>query len=147
MPYIERVQASLGRSGLFVVRRRLQDGLTPDASVDCGSGSLLLVSAVSGATERGELEEAVESALRVDVELRAVYRESDDGQSERIAEGYERQVPMALEEAGESQRWMARRFVVRSLCHAKASEAAPSRPRGESASGSAQSTRPRSQTL
>jgi len=70
------------------------------------------------------LEEAVESALRVDVELRVVYRESDDGQSERLAESYERQVSMALGGAGESQRWMERRFVVPSLCHAKASEAA-----------------------
>ena len=71
----------------------------------------------------GELEEALESALRGDVELRAVYRKSDEGQAERIAEGYERQVPMVFEAQGESQRWTERRFVVRSLRHAKASEA------------------------
>jgi hypothetical protein len=70
------------------------------------------------------LEAAVVSALRGDVELSAVYREADDGQAERLAQGYERQVPMALDVAGESQRWIERRFVVQSLRHAKASEAA-----------------------
>ncbi len=72
----------------------------------------------------GELEAAVEAALWGDVELSAVDREADDGKAELIAQGYERQVPMALDVAGESQRWMERRVVVWSLRHAKASEAA-----------------------
>jgi hypothetical protein len=38
---------------------------------------------------QGAFEEALEAASRGDVELRAVYRESADGQAERIAEGYE----------------------------------------------------------
>jgi hypothetical protein len=104
IPCIERVQASLGRSGLFVYGR-LQDGLAPHPCVDSGSGDLLFVSPSPGAPEPGALEEAVASALRGDVDLRAVYRKSVDGQAERIAEGYERQVPMAIEAHGESQRW------------------------------------------
>lgn len=71
-----------------------------------------------------ELEAAVESAVRGDVELRAVYRETDNGKAELIAQGYERQVPMTLDVAGQSQNWLERRFVVQSLRHAKASEAA-----------------------
>jgi len=72
----------------------------------------------------GEWEEAFAALERGEVTLSPVFRESDDNKPERIAEGYERQVPMGLEVKGESQRWTERRLVIRSLRHAKASEAA-----------------------
>jgi transposase len=71
-----------------------------------------------------ELAEAFEALERGEVTLSPVFRASDDGKPHLIAEGYERQVPMALETQGESQRWTERRLVVRSLRQAKASEAA-----------------------
>jgi transposase len=74
--------------------------------------------------EGGELEEPFEALERGEVVLSPVLRESDDGNLTLIAEGYEHQVPMALEAQGESQRWTERRLVVRSLRQAKASEAA-----------------------
>jgi transposase len=121
IPCIERVQASLGRSGLLYVGDCKMASRQTRAWI-AGQGAYYLCPLPQVQLSEGELEEAVESALRGDVELRAVYRESDDGQAERIAEGYERQVPMALEAQGESQRWTERRFVVRSLRYAKASE-------------------------
>jgi transposase len=122
IPCIERVQASLGRSGLLYVgdckmaSRQTRAWIAAQEAYYLCPLSQVQLSA-------GELAEAVESALRGDVELCAVYREVDDGQAEPIAQGYERQVPMVLDVAGESQSWMERRFVVQSLRHAKASEA------------------------
>jgi hypothetical protein len=97
----------------------------------------------------GELEAAVESAVRGDVELRAVYRKTDNGQAELSAQGYERQVPMALDVAGQRQNWLERRFVVQSLRSCQGLRGGPSRPCGKSANsgGSAQPARPRSQAF
>jgi transposase len=122
IPCIERVQASLGRSGLLYVGD-CKMASRPTRAWIAGQGAYYLCPLSQVQLSEGELEEAVASALRGEVELRAVYRDSDDGQAQRLAEGYERQVPMVLETQGESQRWTERRLVVRSLRHAKASEA------------------------
>ena len=122
IPCIERVQASLGRSGLLYVGDCKMASRPTRAWIASQKADYLCPLPQVQLCE-GELEEAVASALRGDVELRAVYRESDGGHVECIAEGYERQVAMTLEAQGESQRWTERRFVVRSLRHAKASEA------------------------
>jgi transposase len=68
------------------------------------------------------LASALEALERGEVALTSMYRETDD-EPELLAEGYERQVAMALEAKGESQHWTERRFVVRSLRQAKAAEA------------------------
>jgi hypothetical protein len=73
--------------------------------------------------DEGELEAAVEAPQRGEVALSPVDRESDAAEPELIAQGYERQVEMALEAQGESQSWTERRLVVRSLPHAQAAEA------------------------
>ena len=115
-------KSSLGRRGLLYVGDcKMASRQTRAWIATQGAYYLCPLSQVQ--LSAGELAEAVESALRGDVELCAVYREVDDGQAERIAQGYERQVPMVLDVAGESQSWMERRFVVQSLRHAKASEA------------------------
>ena len=123
LPCIEQVQASLGRSGLLYVGD-CKMASRPTRAWIAAQGAYYLCPLPQVQLSEGELEAAVESALQGDVELSAVYREVDDGKAELIAQGYERQVPMALDVAGESQSWMERRFVVRSLRHAKASEAA-----------------------
>ena len=71
----------------------------------------------------GELETALTALEQGEVALSPVYRESPGGESEQIAEGYERQVAMSCEANGDSQSWTERRLVVRSLRHAKAAEA------------------------
>jgi transposase len=123
VPCIERVQASLGRGGLLYVGDCKMASRQTRAWI-AAQGAYYLCPLPQVQLSEGELEEAVESALQGDVELRAVYREADHGKAELIAQGYERQVPMALDVAGESQSWMERRVVVQSLRHAKVSEAA-----------------------
>ena len=123
VPCIERVQARLGRSGLLYVGDCKMASRQTRAWM-AAQGSYYLCALPQIQLSEGELEAAVESAVRGDVELRAVYRKTDNGQAELSAQGYERQVPMALDVAGQRQNWLERRFVVQSLRHAKASEAA-----------------------
>ncbi|HWQ94348.1 MAG TPA: IS1634 family transposase [Gammaproteobacteria bacterium] len=123
IPCIERVQASLGRSGLLYVGD-CKMASRPTRAWIAAQGAYYLCPLPQVQLSEGELEAAVESALRGDVKLGTVYREVDDGKAERIAQGYERQVPMALDVAGESHSWLERRLVVQSLRHAKAAEEA-----------------------
>lgn len=53
------------------------------------------MSAAPGAVGRGELEAALEAMERGEEDLSPVFRESDPGNIELIAEGYERQVLMS----------------------------------------------------
>ena len=123
IPGIERVQASLGRRVLLYVGD-CKMASRPTRAWIAAQGASYLCPLPQVQLSEGELEAAVESALRGDVELSAVYREADDGKAALIAQGYACQMPMALEGAGESQRGMERRLVVQSLRHAKAFEAA-----------------------
>ena len=124
VPCIERVRASLGRSGLLYVGDCKMASRDTRAWI-AAQGDYYLCPLPQVQLAEGELEEAFEALERGEVVLRPVFRESDDGKPTLIAEGYERQVPMALEaKGGESQGWTERRLVVRSLRQAKASEAA-----------------------
>jgi transposase len=123
IPCIERVQASLGHRGLLYVGDCKMASRQTRAWIEA-QGAYYLCPLPQVQLSEGELEAAVESAWQGDVELSLVYREVDDGNAERIAQGYEHQVPMALEVAGKSQSWLERRLVVQSVRHAKASEAA-----------------------
>jgi hypothetical protein len=73
-----------------------------------------------GQLAAGELAAAGEALDRGAVALRPGYREPQDGESARMAEGYAREAVLALESHGASQTWLERRFVVRSLRYAKA---------------------------
>jgi transposase len=123
VPCIERVRASLGRSGLLYVGDCKMASRDTRAWI-AGQGDYYLCPLPQVQLAAGELEEALEALERGEVVLSPVFRESDDGQPKLIAEGYERQVPMALEAKGKRQSWTERRLVVRSLRQAKASEAA-----------------------
>jgi transposase len=123
VPCIERVRASLGRSGLLYVGDCKMASRNTRAWV-AGQGDYYLCPLPQVQLTEGELAEAFEALERGEVALSSVFRESNDGKPTLIAEGYERQVPMAFEAKGESQRWTERRLVVRSLRQAKASEAA-----------------------
>jgi transposase len=72
----------------------------------------------------GELEEALDQVWSGEQALRWVLRESEAGKPRLIAQGYERQVPMSVEVAGQRRQWTERRLVVRSMRHAEAAEAA-----------------------
>jgi transposase len=121
VPCSERVQASVGRGGFLSVGDcKMASRETRAWRANQGAYSLCPLPHVHLA--EGELAAALEALDRGEVALSPVCREPQDGESERIAEGYERQAVMAFEAHGTSQTWMERRFVVRSLRHAKAAE-------------------------
>jgi transposase len=122
VPCIARVQASLGRRGLLYVGDCKMASRETRAWI-AHQGAYYLCPLPQVQLAAGELEAALEALDRGEVALRPVYREPEDGKSELIAEGYERQAVMAFEANGESQTWTERRFVVRSQRHAQAAEA------------------------
>ena len=73
---------------------------------------------------KAELDEAIDAVWSGAQTLSPVFRERPEGKPEQIAEGYDSQVPMRLERAGEPQRWTERRLVVRSVRQAQAAEKA-----------------------
>jgi hypothetical protein len=73
----------------------------------------------------------------------AVERAGADGSPERIAEGYELAVPLSAEIDGQTITWTERRFLVRSLSLAKASEQAVQRRLARAQSAVAQLLAPR----
>src|SRR2546421_1465344 len=121
VPCIERVQASLGRGGLLYVGDCKMASRETRAWI-ANQGAYYLCPLPQVQLAEGELAAALEALDRGEVALSPVCREPQDGESERIAEGYERQAVMAFEAPGTSQTWMERRFVVRSLRHATAAE-------------------------
>ena len=121
VPCIERVQVSLGRRGLLYVGDCKMASRETRAWM-ANQGSYYLCPLPQVQLAEGELEAAWEALDRGEIALRPVCREPQDGESELIAEGYERQAVMALEAHGASQTWRERRFVVRSMRHAKAAE-------------------------
>jgi len=123
VPCIERVRASLGRSGLSSVGDCKMASRDPRAWI-AGQGDDSWCPLPQVQLAEGEVEAACEALERGEVVLSPVFREADDGTPQRIAEGSERQGPMARETQGESQHWTERRVVVRSLRQAQASEAA-----------------------
>jgi transposase len=71
-----------------------------------------------------ELAEALEAVWSGEQALSPVLRERQDGKPELIAEGYDRQVAMSVEVAGQPQNWTERRLVVRSGRQAQAAKTA-----------------------
>ena len=122
IPCIARVQTSLGRRGLLYVGDCKMASRETRAWI-ASQGAYYLCPLPQVQLAEGEWKEVFTALERGEVTLSPVCRVSDDNKPERIAEGYERQVPMVVEVQGESQRWTERRLVIRSLRHAKASEA------------------------
>ena len=121
VPCIERVQASLGRSGLLYVGDCKMASRETRAWLAI-QGAYYLCPLPQVQLAEGELESALEALERGEITLSPVCRETDD-ESELIAEGYERQAEMTVAADGEDQTWTERRLVVRSRRHAQAAEA------------------------
>jgi transposase len=123
IPCIERVQQSLGRSGLlFVGDCKMAAHATRIFIALAGDYYLCPLPQVQLA--ESELDEALERVWSGAQALTSVFREDERGQSKLIAQGYEYQKPMSVEVEGTPREWSERRLVVRSLRHAQASEAA-----------------------
>src|SRR6266699_1679595 len=96
---IQRVQASLGRSGrLFVgdCKMAAQDTRTFIAL----AGDYYLCPLPQVQLAEGELDEALERVWSGAQVLSAVWREQEHGAPQLIAQGYEREVPMSVEVEG-----------------------------------------------
>ncbi len=123
VPCIERVQHSLGRSGLlFVGDCKMAAHATRSFIALAGDYYLCPLPQVQLA--EGELDEALERVWSGEQALTSVFREDERGKSKLIAQGYEYQRPMSMEVEGKQREWNERRLVVRSLRHAQAAEAA-----------------------
>src|SRR6266487_3098949 len=120
VPCIERVHASLGRCGLLYVGDCKMAARETRARI-AAPGDFYLCPLPQVQLAEGELDAALEAVWRGEHVLSSVVREGPKGQPELMAEGYEYEVPMRLEVAGECQSWTERRLVVRSVRQAQAS--------------------------
>ena len=123
VPCIARVQASLGRRGLLYVGDCKMASRATRACI-AAPGDFYLCPLPQVQLAEGEFAAALEAVWRGERTLIPVCRERPDGTSELIAEGYEYPVPMSQAVGGEVQNWTERRFMVRSVRHAHAAEAA-----------------------
>ena len=119
MPCIQRVQASGGRRGLLSVGDCTMASRATRA-LSAGQGDFSLGPLPQVQRAAGELAAALEAVWSGEQARSPVLRERHEGQPERMAEGYDSQVPMSLEMAGELQSWTERRLGVRSVRQAQA---------------------------
>src|SRR5947207_5754941 len=107
MPCIRRVQESLGRHGLLYVGDCKMASRATRAFL-AAQGDFYLCPLPAVQLAEGELDNALEAVWSGAQALSPVVRERHDGKPERIAEGYDYEVPMRLEVAGECQSWTER---------------------------------------
>jgi transposase len=123
MPCIERVQASVGRHGLFYVGDcKMASRETRARLVALGDFYLCPLPQVQLAA--GEVDAALEAVWRGEQVRSSVRREGPKGELEVIAEGYEYPVAMSQQVGEQVQTWTERRLVVRSVRQAHAAEVA-----------------------
>src|SRR5229473_1183380 len=123
LPCIARVQASVGRRGLFYVGDCKMASRETRARI-AAPGDFYLCPLPQVQLAEGELDAALEAVWSDAHPLNSVVREGPKGEPELIAEGYEYPVPMSQKVDGTVQSWTERRLVVRSVRHAHAAEAA-----------------------
>src|SRR6266487_5796830 len=122
-PCIERVQASVGRHGLFYVGDCKMASRETRARI-AAAGDFYLCPLPQVQLAEGEFDAALEAIWRDEHALSPVVREGPKGQPEVIAEGDEYPVAMSQKVEGQGESWTERRLVVRSVRHAQAAEAA-----------------------
>jgi transposase len=123
LPCMARVQASVGRRGLFYGGDCKMASRETRARIAApGDGSLCPLPQAQLA--EGELDAALEAVWSDAHPLKSVVREGPKGEPEWIAEGYEYPVPMSQTGDGTVQSWTERRLVVRSVQQAPAAEVA-----------------------
>ena len=142
LPMIARVQACLGRHGLLYVGDCKMAALQTRAQVHASQDYYLCpLSALIMSPE--DVAQALTAAQDSGEPLLTVERAGADGSPERIAEGYEQAVSLSAQVEGQTITWTERRFLVRSLALAKASEQALQRRLARAQSALAQLLVPR----
>jgi len=123
IPCIERVQQSLGRSGLLLVgdcKMAARD--TRACLVLAGDSSLCPLPQAQ--LDEGEFDETLERVYSSGQALNEVFRESEQDAPVLIAQGYEYNRPRRVSGEDAEREWSERRLVVRSLRHADSAQAA-----------------------
>jgi transposase len=124
LPAIRQVQASLGRHGLLYVGDCKMAALETRAFV-AAHNDYYLTPLSEKQLPPAELERYLQAIwAREDPQLLTPVVREREGQTETIAEGYERSVPQEAVVDGQTVTWTERRLVVRSLAQARAREAA-----------------------
>src|SRR5256886_9883767 len=123
MPCIWRVQASVGRHGLFYVGDCKMASRDTRARI-AAAGDFYLCPLPQVQLDEGEFDAALEALGKGEHILSSVVREGPKGQPELIAEGYEYPVAMGQQRDGKVESWTERRLVVRSVRQAQAAEVA-----------------------
>src|SRR3989441_188676 len=121
LPVIARVQACLGRHGLLYVGDCKMAALQTRARVQASQDYYLCpLSALVMPPE--DIAQMLVVAQASGKPPYTVERPTTDGSPEQIAEGYEQLVPLSAVVEGQTITWTERRFLVRSVRLAKASE-------------------------
>jgi len=123
IPCIERVQQSLGRSGLLFVGDCKMAARETRAFM-ASAGDYYLCPLPQAQLDEGELDEALERVYSGGQALHEVFREPEQGDPILIAQGYEYNRLMSVSVEDTKREWSERRLVVRSVRHADSAQTA-----------------------
>jgi transposase len=123
IPCIERVQQSLGQSGLLFVGDCKMAAHDTRAFMAL-AGDYYLCPLPHVQLDEGELDEALEPVYSGEQALIEVFRAHEQGDPVLIAQGYEYHRPISVFVEDTEHAWTERRWVVRSIRHAKSAQAA-----------------------
>lgn len=121
IPAVKRVRKGLDQEGLLYVGDSKMGAIGTRAFVQAKRDHYLCpLSRVQVPDD--ELESYLEPVWSEEQTLTDIYRQKVDGEETLIAKGYERQVEIEAEVAGQSTTWTERRLVIRSLKQVRAAE-------------------------
>lgn len=123
IPAIQQVRASLGRPGLLYVGDCKLMALETRAYLQAGGDYYLGPFSKVQIAEK-TLDTYLKPVWAGEQELKPVYRTTPESQPEKIAEGYELTQTLTTPVEDKKITWVERWLVIRSLRHARASEAA-----------------------
>jgi transposase len=123
IPAITQVREGLGRQGLLYIGDCKMGALETRAFTQAG-GDYYLCPLSDTQLPPEALEEYLAPLWCGEQELTPIHRERENGERERIAEGYERLELLTAEVDGQTVIWTERRLVLRSLKQAQVAEAA-----------------------
>lgn len=123
IPAISQVREGLGRRGVLYIGDCKMGALLTRAFTQAG-GDFYLCPLSEIQLPPEALEEYLAPLWSGKQDLTPICREKENGEQERIAEGYERLEGLTAEGDGQTVTWTERRLVLRSLKQARAAEAA-----------------------
>ncbi|MGC1955348.1 MAG: IS1634 family transposase, partial [Gammaproteobacteria bacterium] len=122
-PAIEQVRATLDRSGVLYIGDSKMGAQQTRASLEANDDYYLLPLSATPLPE-SEVEAYLQPVWEGSQPLIRVERTVANGETVEVAEGYESTATLSVDYAGQAVVWVERRFIVRSLSHAAAQEAA-----------------------